>query len=44
MDVFLVSTKLFNVTDKHYKDAKQQLAVEPAGKLTATWAALKNNF
>ena len=43
MDVFMVSTKLFQPTDKHYKQA-QKLAVEPAEKLTTTWAALKNNF
>lgn len=43
MDVFMVSTKFFQPTDKHYKQA-QKLAVEPAGKLTITWAALKNHF
>ena len=45
MDIFVVSTQPFEPNDNAYKKAKRkQLAVQPAGKLATTWAALKRDF
>ena len=45
MDIFVVSTKAITPTDEDYMKAPDfPLAVEPAGKLATTWAALKHNF
>ena len=45
MDILVVSTKSFKPKDDLYKKAQViKLAVEPGGKLAATWAALKDDF
>ena len=44
-DVFMISTKPLEPTDADFNAAqKRGLAVEPADKLTTTWASIKNRF